>query len=98
MQAFFSDDQLLHDPQQFMRLGRICKPADLPTRAEALMGTLAARGISVSSPPEAGRAPLELVHSIDYLDFLESAPAIGTYWLAIGVLCCLRKFSLEQNQ
>ena len=37
MQAFFSADQLLHDPQQFMRLGRICKPTDLPTRAEALM-------------------------------------------------------------
>lgn len=73
MQAFFSDDQLLHDPQQFMRLGRISKPADLPTRAEALMGTLAARGISVSAPPETGRAALELVHSLDYLDFLESA-------------------------
>lgn len=23
MKAFFTDDQLLHDPQQFMRLGRI---------------------------------------------------------------------------
>ncbi len=33
-----------------------------------------------------------------FVDFLESAPAIATYWLAIGVLCCLRKFSLEQNQ
>ena len=29
MQAFFSQDQLLHDPQQFMRLGRISKPTDL---------------------------------------------------------------------
>ncbi|MFT7116591.1 MAG: hypothetical protein ACI9I0_001803 [Rhodoferax sp.] len=26
MKAFFTDDQLLHDPQQFMRLGRISKP------------------------------------------------------------------------
>jgi acetoin utilization deacetylase AcuC-like enzyme len=73
MQAFFSDDQLLHDPQQFMRLGRICKPTDLPTRAEALMATLAARGISVSAPPDAGRAALEQVHSTDYLDYLETA-------------------------
>lgn len=75
MQAFFSDDQLLHDPQQYMRLGVICKPTDLPTRAEALMGTLAQRGITVAAPPEAGRAALELVHSTDYLDYLETAYA-----------------------
>ena len=35
MKAFFTDDQLLHDPQQFMRLGRIA-PTDLPSRAHAL--------------------------------------------------------------
>lgn len=73
MQAFFCPDQLLHDPQQYMRVGRICKPADLPTRARALMGTLAARGITVSAPPDAGRAALEQVHSVDYLDYLETA-------------------------
>ncbi len=73
MQAFFSDDQLLHDPQQYMRVGRICKPADLPTRAEALMGALAKRGITVSAPPDAGRTALEQVHSTDYLDYLATA-------------------------
>lgn len=75
MKAFFSDDQLLHDPQQFMRLGRIAKPTDLPARAEALMATLGARGIAVAAPPDAGRAPLEAVHSSAYLDYLESAYA-----------------------
>lgn len=73
MQAFFSEDQLGHDPQQFMRLGRIHKPADLPTRPLALRSALAARGIQVSNPADYGRAPLETVHSADYLDFLESA-------------------------
>ncbi|MFD1840174.1 histone deacetylase family protein [Paracidovorax cattleyae] len=73
MKAFFSDDQLLHDPQQYMRVGRICKPADLPTRAEALMATLATRGITVTAPPDAGREALELVHAPDYLDYLETA-------------------------
>src|SRR6218665_2522245 len=89
MQAFFSDDQLLHDPQQYMRVGRICKPKDLPARAEALMGTLAQRGITVSAPPEAGRAALELVHSTDYLDYLESAYArwqqISSFGLEPGI-------------
>jgi len=75
MQAFFSEDQLGHDPQQFMRLGRIHKPADLPTRPLALRSALAARGIAVQRPEDYGRAPLAAVHSDDYLDFLETAYA-----------------------
>ncbi len=81
MQAYFSDDQLLHDPQQFMRLGRLCKPTDLPTRAEALMATLGTRGIAVGVPPDAGRAPLEQVHAAHYLDYLETA---FERWRALG--------------
>ncbi|ARP95642.1 histone deacetylase family protein [Bordetella genomosp. 13] len=73
MKAFFSEDQLLHDPQQFMRVGRISKPTDVPARAETLRAMLAARGIAVEAPPDFGRAPLEGVHSADYLDFLENA-------------------------
>ncbi|MEO5737209.1 MAG: histone deacetylase family protein [Variovorax sp.] len=73
MQAFFTDDQLLHDPQQFMRLGRISKPTDLPSRAHALRDALAGRGIALEAPRDFGRAPLEAVHSADYLDYLETA-------------------------
>ncbi len=80
MQAFFSPDQLLHDPQQFMRLGVIRKPTDLPTRAEALHHALDTCAIPVSVPPDYGRAPLEGVHSIDYLDYLEHA---YTRWTAL---------------
>ena len=76
MKAFFTEDQLLHDPQQFMRLGRIAKPTDLPSRAHALRDALAARGIALASPPDVGRAPLAAVHSVDYLDYLESAYAL----------------------
>ncbi|XAH21211.1 histone deacetylase family protein [Xylophilus sp. GW821-FHT01B05] len=81
MQAFFSPEQLLHTPQQFMRLGRIRKPTDLPARAEALQSALEALGIPVSAPPEYGRAPLEQVHSSDYLDYLEHAYA---RWQTLG--------------
>ena len=73
MKAFFTDDQLLHDPQQFMRLGRLMKPTDLPSRAHALRDALAGRGIALESPQDHGRAPLEAVHSVDYLDYLETA-------------------------
>jgi len=80
MKAFFSEEQLLHAPQQFMRLGRLRAPADLPGRAQALRDMLAARGIAVQSPPDYGRGPLHGVHSPDYLDFLEHAHA---RWLAL---------------
>ncbi|CAN5363917.1 histone deacetylase family protein [soil metagenome] len=73
MKAFFTDEQLLHDPQQFMRLGRLSKPTDLPSRAHALRDALALRGIALAEPADYGRAPLEAVHSADYLDYLESA-------------------------
>src|ERR1700710_304830 len=73
MKAFFTEDQLLHDPQQFMRLGRLMKPTDLPSRAHALRDALHARGVMVEEPADYGRAPLEGVHSVDYLDYLESA-------------------------
>lgn len=73
MKAFFSEEQLLHTPQQFMRLGRISAPTDLPSRAHSLQGALAARGIAVEAPPDYGRQPLESIHSPDYLDYLESA-------------------------
>lgn len=80
MKAFFSEDQLLHDPQQFMRVGRISKPTDVPARAEALGALLASRGIALQAPPDYGRAPLEGVHSAAYLDFLEHA---YTRWQAL---------------
>jgi acetoin utilization deacetylase AcuC-like enzyme len=75
MKAFFTGEQLLHDPQQFMRLGRIHKPTDLPSRAEALLDALAKRGVEVAVPADVGRAPLEAVHDAAYLDFLETAYA-----------------------
>lgn len=30
-----------------------------------------------------------------FVDFLESGPAIALYWLVLGVLCCIRKFTTE---
>ncbi|MBD9383892.1 histone deacetylase family protein [Achromobacter sp. ACM02] len=75
MKAFFSEEQLLHTPRQFMRLGRISAPTDLPARAESLQGALAARGIRVQAPADYGRKPLQDIHSRDYLDYLESAYA-----------------------
>lgn len=81
MRAFFSDDQLMHQPRQFMRVGRLCEPTDVPARAAALQRALAARSIAVSAPPDYGRAPLEAVHSPAYLEFLSTAYA---RWMALA--------------
>lgn len=82
MHAFFCPDQLLHQPQQFMRLGRIHRPADVPARAEALRETLQALGLPPALPAEVGRSPLEAVHSPAYLDFLQTAWA---RWQALSL-------------
>ncbi|MDD2178387.1 histone deacetylase family protein [Acidovorax sp. D2M1] len=73
MQTFFCPDQLLHTPQQFMRLGRLMPATDLPSRAESLQTTLHAAGVPVHSPPEIARTALEAVHTPQYLDYLETA-------------------------
>lgn len=73
MRAFFHPDQHLHAPQQFMRAGVISDPKDLPARVDALLGALAARGITPEQPRDQGLEPVLAVHTQPYLDFLAGA-------------------------
>lgn len=73
MQAFYSPEQALHHPSQFMRLGKLVPAPDLPSRAETLADALQQAGLAVSAPPDLGRAPLEAVHAPHYLDYLQTA-------------------------
>jgi acetoin utilization deacetylase AcuC-like enzyme len=73
MRAFYHPDQSLHDPQQFMQVGRIRAPKDLPSRTEALLGALSRRGIVPEAPADYGAAPALAVHTGPFLDFLQSA-------------------------
>lgn len=73
MKAFFDAEQLGHDPQQFMRLGRLHKPTDVPARAQALIRALAACGADVQVPPDAGVELLHQVHSPHYIAYLATA-------------------------
>lgn len=75
MRSFYHPDQSLHDPQQFMRVGRISDPKDLPSRTEALLGALAARGITPETPPDCGLEPILAIHTRPYVDFLMTAYA-----------------------
>lgn len=73
MRAFYHPDQSLHDPQQFMQVGRIREPKDLPSRTEVLLAALAKRSITPEKPADYGVEPALAIHTKPYLDFLKSA-------------------------
>jgi len=73
MRAFYHPDQALHDPQQYMRNGRIIPPKDLPVRTTMLLEALAGLGI-VPEMPGADSADARLaVHTKEFLDYLATA-------------------------
>ena len=73
MRAFYSPDQALHSPRQFMRCGELVAPTDVPARTGALLDALARLGITPEAPADYGREPAGKVHPGHYMDFLESA-------------------------
>jgi len=73
MRAFYHSDQALHDPQQYMRVGRIIAPKDLPARSDAFLGALRSLGIAIESPAQDVPDARGAVHTAAYLRFLESA-------------------------
>jgi acetoin utilization deacetylase AcuC-like enzyme len=75
MRAFFHPDQQLHNPQQFMRTGRISNPTELPARAESLLNALQRRQIKIEKPKDYGSAPALTIHTGDYLEYLSTAYA-----------------------
>lgn len=72
MHAFYHPDQSLHDPQQYMRFGKVIAAKDLPARTEKLLAALKARDIAIEAPAENGLAAARTVHTAGYLSFLET--------------------------
>lgn len=73
MKAFYHPDQALHDPQQFMRMGVLAAPTDLPERTARLLQALSRHGITPEAPQGDGRTAASRVHAEHYLAFLETA-------------------------
>jgi acetoin utilization deacetylase AcuC-like enzyme len=73
MRAFYHPDQTLHDPQQYMRFGRIVAPKDLPARTRSLLAALSRHGVMPEAPSAHGTKPVLSIHSADYVRFLEGA-------------------------
>jgi acetoin utilization deacetylase AcuC-like enzyme len=73
MRAFYHPSQAAHDPQQYMRFGRVVAPKDVPARTEALLAALAGLKIAPEAPARDYPSAREAVHTKGFLRFLETA-------------------------
>ncbi|HYG90606.1 MAG TPA: histone deacetylase family protein [Azospirillum sp.] len=73
MRYVFADAQLRHRPPTFLVRGHLKPTPEKPERAQALLGSLQRRGVTIEEPPPYGAGPRAAVHSADYLRFLETA-------------------------
>lgn len=73
MKLFFSNQQLAHDPQQFMVAGRMIAPFEVPERAQRMAQGLGTLGLETETPADFGLMPIERVHADHYVRFLQTA-------------------------
>ena len=73
MFAVYSEDNMLHDPEQYVSRGIFVAARELPERATELLAALHDGGHTIAKPRRFGPAPLEAVHDPAYLGFLQTA-------------------------
>ncbi|WP_424814425.1 histone deacetylase family protein [Roseococcus sp. YIM B11640] len=73
MQVFFSPTHSGHRPGQTFRHGRIVTNRDLPTRADNILAALRQDGHRLGEAKWHGMAPIQAIHTPEYLDFLKTA-------------------------
>ncbi|ODC03784.1 acetylpolyamine aminohydrolase [Terasakiispira papahanaumokuakeensis] len=73
MKTFFHDDQRLHHPQIYFSRGKMRTPQEIPTRIDCLLEGVKRLKFELVSPPDAGMAAINAVHTQPYLRFFESA-------------------------
>ncbi|PZU94536.1 MAG: histone deacetylase family protein [Chelatococcus sp.] len=73
MRAFYHPEQSLHDPQQYLRFGKVVAPKDLPERTARLLAALDKHGIVPEKPAKHGVEPILKVHSEGLVEFLRTA-------------------------
>lgn len=73
MRAFYDTTQQLHDPQFFLVRGQLQQSAEQPERVDRFLAALRSLSIDPLTPESFGREHLEVVHTNNYLDFLQNA-------------------------
>jgi acetoin utilization deacetylase AcuC-like enzyme len=77
MRAFFDPVQLVHAPNRELHNGGFVAHSDTPDRARNILAAIG----GAEPATDHGLAPILRVHTPDYVDFLQSAPAA---WAAAG--------------
>ncbi|HAJ23004.1 MAG TPA: acetylpolyamine amidohydrolase [Rhodospirillaceae bacterium] len=80
MKAIFDETQRQHDPKHFMANGVVLPSPEQPARIDALMTGAENAGCAFTAAEDHGMGPLSIVHSVEYLSFLET---IHTRWSRI---------------
>ncbi|WP_226573105.1 histone deacetylase family protein [Acuticoccus sediminis] len=75
MRTFYAAETAQHAPKTFMLRGRIAQNEERAERAERLLAGLARLDLKTEEPPAAPAGTRSAVHSIRYLEFLETAYA-----------------------
>lgn len=73
MRAFYHPEQALHDPQQYMRFGRVVAAKDLPCRTDRLLQALGRHGIQPELPAATGSEAVLGVHTTPFVELLRTA-------------------------
>lgn len=73
MQVLHSPLHAGHHVKQFIRLGRVDRPREIPARVERTLDALREAGHRVDESPWHGLRPIADVHTPEYLRFLETA-------------------------
>jgi acetoin utilization deacetylase AcuC-like enzyme len=73
MKIVYSDKHAKHDPQTFLVRGVIQKSAEQPERATRLLAAARDAGHAIAAPKSFGLAPVQAIHTPEYIDFLQIA-------------------------
>jgi acetoin utilization deacetylase AcuC-like enzyme len=73
MKAFYHPSEKLHHPKTRFARGKLLAPTEVPARLEPLLFAARQLGFEVLTPQDYGRAPIEAVHTPEYVRFLETA-------------------------
>ena len=72
MKGFFAEETGRHDPQTFMRFGKLGTAEEVPERAERLRAGAEAAGLELVRPAARGLDEIAAIHTPDYLSFLST--------------------------
>ena len=73
MKIIYTDKHAQHDPQTFLVRGVIQRSSEQPERATRLLAAAQAAGHEIAAPQSFGLAPVQAIHTPEYIDFLQVA-------------------------